>query len=395
MLRAMNKFILLTAKDPWVAPTGGTSSFARQLLHEYKDVIAVASMTSEKVTARKWIDREYQNWDIKFLCLGRSNGLLMRFIPARVLFFWKVLINRHKVKELGIKNIFIDSPEAIWGIDTHWESVCYIFHGLNNPVSNSRFKSLRFLGNAFEKLFVYRLKRLKPECILAASGQSIINEFNLKTGFNIMVGEITMFPTRVDNTIFYPVNDTDILRKDLGVKTEIVFTSIGRLARIKGWDLILEAFELFHSANQSSTLIFVGDGEDHQKIIQKVISLRLQKYVIITGMLEPSDVAKYINISDLCLVGSFREGWSVAMCEILACGKAIVSTSVSGASDMIIEGENGFIVNQRNPKEFYSKMRFALELKNSQKVSLELSKLYRLSNLKNDLESLWSPIKGI
>lgn len=386
------KFIILTASDPWLGPNGGTSAFAGQLLEVFQDEVAVVSMADDNTPLGKWIDRDYKKKVVQYLCIGRHTRRLQIF-PGRVIYLYHLIRNRIKIKELDINKIFIDSPEAIWAISKKSGSICYMFHGLNNPVSNSRFKILQFLGNAFEKFFINRLKKLTPDCILAAADQNIINEFNIRTGFNNKVGKITMFPTRVDNAIFYPFDEAKILRKKLSINSEIVFTSVGRLARIKGWDLILEAFALFHAEYPASILIFVGDGEDRNKIIQQTARLELQGSVIITGMLEPSEVAKYINISDLCLVGSFREGWSVAMCEILACGKALVSTNVSGAMDMIIEGENGFIVNQRNPMEFCAKMRSALELKKSQKVSLELSKGYWLLNLRNDLESLWSPIK--
>lgn len=387
------KFILLTASDPWLGPKGGTSAFASQLLEVFQDKIAVVSLTDDITTVGVWVDRIYKNKVVKYLCIGRYSRAL-QIIPARVNFLYQLVRNRVKIKELEIKNIFIDSPETIWAISKNRGSICYMFHGLNNPVSNSRFKILQCFGNAFEKLFIYRLKKLKPDCILAASAQIIINNFYARTGFNDKVGKITMFPTRADNNIFYPIDEIAILRKKLEIKSQVIFITVGRLARIKGWALLLEAFALFHSENPDSTLIFVGDGEDRHKIIQQITRLGLIGSVIITGMIQPFKVAKYINISDLCLVGSFREGWSVAMCEILACGKSIVSTNVSGATDMIIEGENGFIVNQRDPKEFYSKMRSALELKNSQKVSIELSKRFWLSNLRNDLESLWNPIKG-
>lgn len=386
------KFILLTSRDPWLPPKGGTSAFARQLLEVFQDEVAVVSMADGFNHIDRWIDRVYKSKAIKYLCVAKYTKT-SKIVPSRIIYMFNLYRNRRRIKELGINRVFIDSPEAIWAMPLEWGSSCYMFHGLNNPVANSKFLFLRVLGKTFERFFFLRLTKIKPDCFLAAADQRSIRDFNDSTKFNIKVGEINSFPTRVDNKIFYPVDESKILRKKLGINSEIVFTSVGRLARIKGWDLILEAFALFHTIYPSSTFVFVGDGEDHHKITQQTVRLKLQGSVIITGMLEPSDVANYINISDLCLVGSYREGWSVAMCEILACGKAIVSTSVSGASDMIIEGGNGFIVNQRNPKEFCDKMMSALELKNSQKVSLELSKKFQLSNLKNDLESIWSPIR--
>ena len=44
------------------------------------------------------------------------------------------------------------------------------------------------------------------------------------------------------------------------------------------------------------------------------------------------------------------------MVEQLACGKALVSTLVSGAEDMIKDGVNGFVVRNRNPENYAEKM---------------------------------------
>lgn len=385
----MNKFILLTSKDPWLAPTGGTSSFASQLLHEYKDVIAVASMTSEKVSARRWIDRRYHNWDIKYLCLGRSSSHSKRLIPERVLFFGRVLINKRKIKELGIRNIFVDSPEAILALSPNWSSICYIFHGLNNPVSNSRYKSFRRLGAIFENIVLNKLKKLSPDCILAAADNRAITEYIKRTNFKAEVGTIIPFPTRVDDEIFYPTENIEALRIKLDIKAPIVFTVVGRLSAIKGWHLLIDAFEIFKKTYPDSFLVFVGGGEDREEIEAKVAILNLEDSVLITGMINPTRVAEYINIADLCLVGSFYEGWSVAMCEMLACGKTIVSTDISGAEDMVINDRNGYIVKERDPEKYAEAMKKALTLQDGNLISLRLASKYMLKDLKQALDSHW------
>lgn len=77
------------------------------------------------------------------------------------------------------------------------------------------------------------------------------------------------------------------------------------------------------------------------------------------------------------------------MLEALACGKPIISTNVSGAKEMIINRENGFIVKDRNPNTFAKYIKKTNELKNSQETSLNIVKKYALNNLKKDLDNLW------
>jgi glycosyltransferase involved in cell wall biosynthesis len=76
----------------------------------------------------------------------------------------------------------------------------------------------------------------------------------------------------------------------------------------------------------------------------------------------PAEVRDIVNCADLCVVGSTFEGFSCAMVEQIACGKPLVSTDVSGASEIIEDGVNGFIVKNRDPAEFALYMSKALNL---------------------------------
>jgi glycosyltransferase involved in cell wall biosynthesis len=119
----------------------------------------------------------------------------------------------------------------------------------------------------------------------------------------------------------------------------------------------------------------------------------LERHIRITGFVPQSEVVKYINAADVCVVGSHREGWSVAMCEILACGKPVVSTDVSGARDMICEGKNGFVVADRDPENFARAVVQALSLPCAREVSLAAASSYAVSGLASDLSKLWEPLR--
>ena len=110
-----------------------------------------------------------------------------------------------------------------------------------------------------------------------------------------------------------------------------------------------------------------------RKLSNKAQRLGIAESIQITGFIPHAEVNIYLNAADLCVVASHREGWSLAMLEILACGKPLVSTDVSGAKDMIYQGENGFIVEERNPRLFADAILKTLELKNAGKISKEIA----------------------
>ena len=390
----MSKFVLLTLKDPWLSPSGGTSAFASQLLKVFNGELAVVSMTlDEKLLEGQWIDRTFNGISNKYLNIKCVDYSRKRLIPLRLIFYFNILKHRKTIEKIGLDCIFIDSPEAILTLSDHWLSINYIFHGLNNPIKNSRYRFFRWIGVWFEKRQLRKMNALPIDCVLAASDLKGIDRFNKRTSFDQKIGKIISFPMSVDDRIFFCIDDKEKQKEELNIIQQKVLIAIGRLAEIKGWNLLLNSFQIFLERNPDSLLVFVGEGEDRMKIENKIKILNLQKNVRITGFLDPKKVAKYINASDLGLVGSYNEGWSVAMCEILSCGRGIVSTAISGASDMIILGKNGFIVKDRDPVLFCDYIEQALKLRDVEKTSLAIAENFRLRNLKQRIEKVWPNIK--
>lgn len=86
----------------------------------------------------------------------------------------------------------------------------------------------------------------------------------------------------------------------------------------------------------------VGDGEEKINLIKMAHDLNIEQNVVFCGLQQPRNVAIHISAADVCVVGSYVEGFSQAMIEQLACGKPIVSTNVSGAKELIKYGKNWF-----------------------------------------------------
>jgi glycosyltransferase involved in cell wall biosynthesis len=57
----------------------------------------------------------------------------------------------------------------------------------------------------------------------------------------------------------------------------------------------------------------------------------------------------YLKISDLFVLPSISEGFPNVILEAMAAGLPIVSTNFEGASEIIRDGENGFMVPVKNP----------------------------------------------
>jgi glycosyltransferase involved in cell wall biosynthesis len=239
----------------------------------------------------------------------------------------------------------------------------------------------------FDSLVFSALK--KCSLVLASADERAIMDVVGRSKGELRREDITRFPTRVDLKMFYPTPATEA-RTRLGLDADAsVVVFCGRLNGVKGWRLALDAFYDFQRTRANAAMLFVGDGEDRNALSLKVDQLGLSGKVRLLGSVGGAEVPAYLNAASVVVVTSLYEGWSQTMLEALACGKPIVSTDVSGARDLIKSGENGYVVNSRDPKAFATAMVESLGLPHSAAVSLDIVKPYALASLSHDLKALW------
>jgi colanic acid/amylovoran biosynthesis glycosyltransferase len=140
-------------------------------------------------------------------------------------------------------------------------------------------------------------------------------------------------------------------------------------------------------------LCFVGDGEDGVNLRREINVRGLCSSVLVSGFVAPAEVATWLNAADVVVSGSLVEGWSLAMLEALACGKPLVTTLVSGVTDMVWHGRNGFIVQDRDPRQFATSMSSALNLPGAKALSIEVADKYSAKRLGCDLLTAWPALR--
>jgi glycosyltransferase involved in cell wall biosynthesis len=159
--------------------------------------------------------------------------------------------------------------------------------------------------------------------------------------------------------------------------------------------LLLRVVEVLKKKDPNILLLLVGDGEDREKIIAEAQARGLTENIRISGFVPPEIVRTFLSAADVYVVGSYSEGWSVAMLEALACGKPIVSTRVSGSHDMITEGLNGFVVDGRDPSTYAAALRRALDLPDAAQVSRNIATRYSASGLACELRKQWPALQDV
>lgn len=79
----------------------------------------------------------------------------------------------------------------------------------------------------------------------------------------------------------------------------------------------------------------------------RLAGVDLMSAVARTGThLPPDRMAEFYNSIDILLLPSSSEGFSLAVLEAAACGRVVISTRVGGSTELIRDGENGFLVDR-------------------------------------------------
>ena len=128
---------------------------------------------------------------------------------------------------------------------------------------------------------------------------------------------------------------------------EPVILGIGRLARQKGFDLLLRAFARTGLADKGWRVVILGEGEDRKALSQLSDDLGVSGSVEMPGHV--TDVSGWIARSRIFALPSRYEGFPNALLEAMQLATACVSFDCpSGPRDLIEHGVNGLLVPAEN-----------------------------------------------
>jgi glycosyltransferase involved in cell wall biosynthesis len=144
---------------------------------------------------------------------------------------------------------------------------------------------------------------------------------------------------------FLAATNDPMLRARLGLKAEeFVIGKIARLAPLKGHEDLFQAFSRLLPEQPAARLLLVGDGGLRSELEARARELGISDKVVFTGLLAPTEVARYVGIMDCVVHLSFREAVSRALPQGLAAGKPVIAYDFDGADEVCFDGETGFLV---------------------------------------------------
>lgn len=174
---------------------------------------------------------------------------------------------------------------------------------------------------------------------------------NLTDG-GVAEDKIDVILNGVDKIEESSIENKEELKKKLGIKKdEYVIGILARLEKVKGHEYFIDMAKLIISEKKiKAKFLILGTGNEEAELKEKVKKLGLEKNIIFTGFVD--NVKDYINIFDIQVNCSYgTEATSLALLEGMSIGIPAVVTEYGGNSGVISNGENGYLVPIKSPRD--------------------------------------------
>jgi len=127
--------------------------------------------------------------------------------------------------------------------------------------------------------------------------------------------------------------------------------SVGRLAAVKGYPLLIEAVARLVGQGRDVRLTLAGDGPERSYLEGQSRRLGVGSRIIFAGWRNQAALQELYRNSDLCVLSSFAEGVPVVLMEAMAAGVPCVAPRITGIPELIRHGIDGFLVTPSDVEE--------------------------------------------
>jgi len=164
------------------------------------------------------------------------------------------------------------------------------------------------------------------------------------------------FPTSRVEVVYHGVDlqkytpagsEKNAIRQSLDlVPEDTVIVSTARLNFPKRVGWLIEAFAKAAKERKDIQLLIAGIGEENKWLVTIARSLEMDIGGRIRFLGYRDDIPRILQASDIYVLPSETEGLSIACLEAMACGLVCIATDCGGMSEILRDGETGFLVEK-------------------------------------------------
>ena len=171
-----------------------------------------------------------------------------------------------------------------------------------------KYRLIYYLGYSSIDLLICQTELMKDQFI--KNLPFISKKINIKTIPNPISSEKTLQP----NTDF--------------IFNEDYIVAAGRLIEEKGFDILIDAFNLLQNDYSNLKLVILGEGQLRSQLETKITDLDLSAKVLLLGHV--SNTLNYFKFAKACVVSSRVEGFPNVLLEMMSQNTKVISTLCAG-----------------------------------------------------------------
>lgn len=359
--------------------------------------ITVLASVPRSATANSVLNSK-RDFNILLFKLSRSGNSYINYyfplLPMEYIRLFKVLRSLAMTDDAFILNGTLESLSSAFLLfvpSSVKKRTIFINHGLPNPRSALLNKVSSYFHTVFCRFF------LNVSYVISYSKQSEeslrtkLSKHNCTDYYITNLGiNCKDFLTRASKILERTLKISSKLYKKYNIKGEYIY-AVGRFERNKGYDELLEAFEVLSEESTGIQLVISGELTGYTDyLLGKYHHLINSKRVIFTGRVDEDTKIFLMLNCKLYVISSIREGFGGGAIEAQLLGINTLATR-TGKMDSILNRCNSIIVEPGSVQELIKGIRSGLSLmKPSISISIEKCKPFSVENTVDIIQMLWN-----
>lgn len=288
--------------------------------------------------------------------LGLQTGDEQKLIAQKKFDKWMSRVLKEKKDEIDSNVVFIGravSSEMSFQVVRKYGGRCVLHSQWMHPIKHTRMLEDAFsdVGNSYRPIPAERIQTQLREIELCDKVWCISKlVFNSYLENGVPRAKLFLSPLGVDISYFKPKEITS-----KGSSGYLVILFVGNINIEKGVHILIEA--ILVSRISKCKLILNGAVADYFKstLDKMVESLNSVGVDVSIGSGNPLE---NFQKADVFVLPSLHESFGLVVLEAMACGLPVIVTDQVGASDHVLDGDNGFIVPAGSAEALVGKIRF-------------------------------------
>lgn len=212
------------------------------------------------------------------------------------------------------------------------------------------FKDNIYKRLVFTTLNKFALKRFKHYIAISDTFKDMLVERGFKEEeIHTVYNGIDM-----DQNLEYVSREEFLNRYKIDYQNETIVGIIARLDQVKDHETFIKAAEILVKKRKDILFLIAGDGNDEKRLKGLVEELGLKEHIYFLGFVK--DQYSFLNAIDINTLTSLSESFPYAILEGALMKKPIISTKVGGLSQLVEEGENGYLVEVGDVEDLAKKI---------------------------------------